>query len=281
MIVAKVLDATSTGFCPSINMLGENAGDKPKYLQWQRLQNVSGVRPGDTVVFVDKKMAEATDPRYDNVRKIGLLIEPFSLHQDNYTFAWDYRHMFHAIFSHYRPFVDSGRPFYFYPLGGSHVRLWGYFPKTKLVSILMDTDYATLGDQLRHEIAQRHMMQVDVLGEPYTDRLSSKVPALRPYRYSIIVERCDKEYYFSDKLVDCISQGTVPIYWGMASIGDVFNADGIIQFFGPDEIPAILDRISPQDYLSRQIAVRQNVSIAHRYLCAEDWIAKRYHHLLG
>ena len=50
----------------------------------------------------------------------------------------------------------------------------------------------------------------------------------------------DKDYYFTEKLLDCFLSGTIPIYWGCPSIGDFFNTKGMIIF---DDLLELKDKL--------------------------------------
>ena len=50
------------------------------------------------------------------------------------------------------------------------------------------------------------------------------------------MENCKSPGYFSEKIIDCLIQGTIPIYWGDPTISSYFNMKGIINFNNIDEI---------------------------------------------
>ena len=48
---------------------------------------------------------------------------------------------------------------------------------------------------------------------------------LEKYKYSIAIENCCKENYFSEKFTDCILSWTIPIYYGCPNIDKYFSKD--------------------------------------------------------
>ena len=50
--------------------------------------------------------------------------------------------------------------------------------------------------------------------------LKDKIDGLRDYRYHFCIENIKRDYWFTEKLIDCFVTGTIPIYWGCPSIFD-------------------------------------------------------------
>lgn len=169
----------------------------------------------------------------------------------------------------------------FYPLGGSWLAEWGVFDKSELVSLMVSEKTESEGHNLRHQIANSLPIADHTYGRG-TREIASKAEALRPYYYSIVVESWRGNWYFSEKLIDCLSQGTIPIYWGCPDIGRFFDADGIIQFETMSELDYILTFVvGLDDYARRLPAARRNLEMAREYACAEDWIFRHYPFLFG
>ena len=45
--------------------------------------------------------------------------------------------------------------------------------------------------------------------------------------FQIATENVQKEFYFTDKILDCAITGTVPIYWGPKNIGNFFSTQRV------------------------------------------------------
>lgn len=50
-----------------------------------------------------------------------------------------------------------------------------------------------------------------------------KIDALKDYQFSIAIENCKEDGYFTEKIGDCILTDTTPIYMGCPNIQDYFN----------------------------------------------------------
>ena len=90
---------------------------------------------------------------------------------------------------------------------------------------------------------------------------------LNDFRYSVVVENSKQNHYFTEKLIDCLLVGTVPIYWGCDSLFDFgFDERGIITFNDPSELESVLPTLSETDYEERLPWVEHNHKIAQQYL---------------
>ena len=53
----------------------------------------------------------------------------------------------------------------------------------------------------------------------------TKYEGLQNYKYSICIENCRKENYFTEKFTDAILCWTIPIYYGCSNISNFFPKD--------------------------------------------------------
>ena len=111
--------------------------------------------------------------------------------------------------------------------------------------------------------------QNDILGSGYNP-IKSKSIGLNDYLFSIVVENCKEDYYFTEKLIDCLITGTIPIYWGCPSIDSFFNNDGIIRFETVEDLFLILSNINDCFYYQRVEIIKENFEIAKKYLVADN-----------
>ena len=202
----------------SVSFGGDRLGESPASFQWLR------GKPGQDVTFY-------TDQCLDIVleqiqlgipgRKVAWLIEPPSLHNTHYIAAARMENVFDYILTFNAALLNRGEQWLYYPCGGSWIApsQWGMQHKTKSISLIVSEKTKAPGHKLRREILEKYGDRLDVYGRGVRP-VESKVEALRDYRYSIVVESIRLDGYFSEKLIDCISQGTVPIYWGDPAIGD-------------------------------------------------------------
>jgi hypothetical protein len=70
---------------------------------------------------------------------------------------------------------------------------------------------------LRHQSVLKFKDKMDLYGRGYNP-VEYKLKCLKDYAFSLTIENTKKDYYFTEKLIDCFMTGTVPIYWGCPSI---------------------------------------------------------------
>ena len=244
----------------SASLGGENKYEKPTSIEWLR-----DGPPTNPSVFTDAHIKDAPDIPG---RKIAWILEPYELRQDPYVEAMRLEKHFDYVLTHDRYFAN--RPGWeLYRYGGSWINPseWGMHSKTKEVSIIASQKNTTEGHNLRRRIADN--FPLDVFGRGYRE-ITSKVMALRHYRFSVVVESSRMNDYFSEKLIDCLSMGTVPVYWGCEAVDDIFDPDGIMRFDSIKELEDILPTLSAFRYEARTAAIKRNIQIARQYRICED-----------
>jgi len=270
MIPVKLVDGSFVQSY-SFGYAGENILAKPLYIEWDRTPG-----PAPVTVFTDSKLREAG--RHGPGKKVALLIESPAIRRGVYEQIVELAPTFDVVLTFNMDLVEQGDPFRFYPLGGSWIpmRRWGMGNKTRLVSLLTSSKTGQEGHRLRHAIALRWPDMVDVYGADYGGYVKSKIPTLEPYRYSVIIENTKHRSYFTEKLIDALCLGTVPIYWGTPDSGEFFDPDGIIQFDDLLDFEKVLGYIGPRDYTTRIVSIRRNLNTAREYRCPEDWLWRHY-----
>jgi regulator of sigma D len=106
--------------------------------------------------------------------------------------------------------------------------------------------------------------------------IDDKSESLTPYRFSIVIENDKSPHYFSEKIVDCLLCGTVPIYWGADKIGEYFNTNGFFVINSIDDINDILPKLNEKTYNNMLPFVEENYKIASQYLTVEDYMYNKY-----
>lgn len=255
-----------------MNLGGDAIGEAPRLIEWVR-DDLS-----QPVLFYTDMRLHEVESAPASARKIALLVEPPSLHDTHYRAAHALQDRFDAILTFDRKFIaahpEKAR---FYPFGGSWIKLdaFGVFPKSREVSLILSEKRGAAGHRLRIEVAKS--MRVDIAGRGTPHPMRSKLEILRDWRYSIVIESIQMGDYFSEKILDCLSQGTVPIYWGSPNIGEYFDKRGLIPFHTLQELEHILVSVANKsDYEMRLPAIYRNVEIAKSFRCAEDCIASAY-----
>lgn len=179
-----------------------------------------------------------------------------------------------SVWTHDRDVLDAMSSAHFVPFGGCwiqvpHRTIW---PKSKNVSIIASHKDGTPGQRMRHEAAK--LPGVEAHGGPYST-LPDKIDGLHPYRFSIAIENCKRDYFFTEKLIDCFATGTVPIYWGCPSIGNFFNLDGMIIVDSMETIRNVIPLLGPDLYEVMLPDIEDNFERARRYYLTEDWLCEQ------
>lgn len=94
---------------------------------------------------------------------------------------------------------------------------------------------------------------------PGTGLLSDKIELYKSM-YNICFENIysDDEENFSQRLIDCFINKTIPIYRGYNNIGKHFNMDGIIYVHSAEEAIEKINKLTPEYYKSKYVAIEDN-----------------------
>lgn len=148
------------------------------------------------------------------------------------------------------------------------------FNKSKLVSMIASPKKLTIGQSIRHQLAEKFNGKVDlyggVLGSPrfgYEKKAwGDKSKALNDYMFSLVIENDKYDTYFTEKITDCFATGTIPVYWGTKDIGNYFNSDGIITLNSQFEVSMLSEEL----YHSKFNAVKENFDKVNKMENADD-----------
>jgi len=216
-------------------------------------------------MYLDNAALGKEVAKYPHQRRICLMLEsPISM---VFNHAERLRPLFRKTYTLKRTLIESGEPYGLLYYGTSWLEgAWEgqRFDKTSLVSFLGSIDHnAAHGYSLRMDVARMCMEldDVDCYGKGINP-IDSKLDGLGKYAFSIAMENVQKDFYFSEKLIDCLLTDTVPIYWGCPAITELFDARGMILFASLDELADILRSLSMEQYLEMLPYVRKNRDIA-------------------
>jgi hypothetical protein len=138
-----------------------------------------------------------------------------------------------------------------------------------MISMIASSKNFTEGHKHRHDVAKNFKDDLDLMGRGYKE-IADKSEGLKDYRYSVAIENCKIDGYFTEKLIDCFLQGTIPIYWGDPSVGDIFDLAGMYVYNTLDDLRDILNNISNGDYESKKESIQINYRLAKQFVCVDD-----------
>jgi hypothetical protein len=235
-------------------------------------------------IFTDDCLHEDLIRQVDSVHKIGWLIEnrnivPGAYHRiDSYINLLDF-----VMTNDVKLLNDYPNKTKFVPFGGGWIKEdnFGIKDKSKLLSIIYSNKRHTFdGYELRHEIANKYSHIIDLYGNGSPNPIENKELGLSDYMFSVVIENVREDNYFTEKIVDPMLVGTVPIYWGCPNISTFFNDLGMMKFNNLEEFDILLNRLNDRGediYGSMSKSILDNFNRAREYEITEDWI---YHNIL-
>ena len=136
--------------------------------------------------------------------------------------------------------------------------------KTKTLSIISSNKKSTVGHRLRHEIINKKLIDMDIFGRGYKP-IENKIIGLKDYMFSLIIENDNTDNWFTEKIIDCLVTGTIPVYWGCSNIGDYFNTKGFIQFNTIEEFKEIIPKLNEDTYNDLLPFTKENYDLCLGY----------------
>lgn len=97
--------------------------------------------------------------------------------------------------------------------------------------------------------------------------IEEKSEGLEPYMYSVAIENDASNHYFTEKILDCFENLTVPIYFGAPDIADFFPRDSFISIvtLDPSGLESAVLKCSISDYQARLPALLEARELARQY----------------
>jgi hypothetical protein len=172
--------------------------------------------------------------------------------------------------------LERGLPYVEMPFGTSFLESAlsesTAFIKTRLVSMIgAPHPDPKAGHILRNQVIEALAGRTDVdrfgKGVRWID---SKREGLADYAFSIAMENCSRDFYFTEKIIDCLLTDTVPIYCGCSGIGRYFDLRGLLVFETLPELLGILEGLTWERYSAMLPFVHANRDRA----IAERWATR-------
>lgn len=141
-------------------------------------------------------------------------------------------------------------------------------PRTARIAMVASDKASTEGHRLRHRIAawsQEAAPDLACLGRGYRS-IRCKSEGHLPFMYSVVIENGSYPGYFTEKLVDCLLCGSVPIYWGDPDHARHFDPSGIIHCRTEHELRRAIVSADARGFESRLDVRRSNAQAARRFV---------------
>jgi len=243
---------------------------------WERnFKNIALDDQINIIVFTDQMIENVNVVNLPGKKKVAWLIEPREINPALIDRAKQLSHHFDAVVTHDKSLISSISNGYYASIASSWIKPqdWKVHDKSKLISIVASSKNFTSGHKLRHEAAQL-IDENDRYGSAYK-AVDNKIVALRDYKFSIVIENCRQDGFFTEKLVDALIVGTVPIYWGCADISEHFDTRGMICFNSLEDLKNILKSDLELFYNERRKYIESNAIIARKFAsCDEELVNK-------
>jgi hypothetical protein len=115
-----------------------------------------------------------------------------------------------------------------------------FFPRHRKACFII-TLHAQEHYQIRLRVARKWTNEVDVYGGAWPADLPSwkgmcadKIAVARRYQYALVMENQRQPGYVTEKLLDAVAAGCVPIYWGAPDVSRLPGSEAFIPFEDED-----------------------------------------------
>ena len=239
---------------------------KPTYFDWSK------GKQEDLTFFVDEQIV----PNINNkANKIAWVVESSSIipgiidniisHSKEISESYPY------LFTHDKRIYDLADNFIYTTSHGYWIKTPKIYPKSKLVSMMSSAKRMCLGHDFRLAWVNKLRNKLDLYGKGFNE-IAEKETALVDYMFSVTIENSQYATYWTEKILDCFTTGTIPVYHGAPDISDYFNMDGIITLTDSFDISQLsLDR-----YESMKKPMLDNFERALKYDIIEDILYDKY-----
>jgi hypothetical protein len=270
--IIKIHDKSFIDYVPSCTLNNESLN-----ITWDKNKIVND---GDIVFFTDGCLHEVNNYTNSNIKKCAWLLEPPIINNYIYQYMLQNWDKFDMIFTFDENLLKISDKFKLTPSWNTWIKPDNQkiSKKNKLISIIVSDKKDTFGHKLRHQCVdflKENNIQVDIMGNGY-NKIEDKSIGISDYCFSIVVENSKTDFYFTEKLVDCIISGTIPIYWGAKKIDNFFDKNGILTFDNIEELKKIIKDLSFEKYESLNQEMIKNFDIVSQFKTTEDFIYKNY-----
>lgn len=243
---------------------------------------------GEWDVHVDRGLLLRPDLNKPKNKKFGWVCESKFIIPDVYSFLIHnhkllFNNFYNKIFTCDKELLELNENFLYCSNGSNYPWInkqdWKIYDKTKICSMFCSPKKMTEGHVYRHQLARMALdCGFDVFGGAHgTERTvedvrnpwNTKINGVRDYKFSVVIENGFYDSYYTEKLTDCFSVGTIPVYWGTKNIPDIFDPEGIIWLEVGKE-KEIFDSLNEDLYSSKKNAIEHNYNALQKLKIADD-----------
>lgn len=212
----------------------------------------------------------------------ALLIEPRSIQPKIYEYMERHYDKFKYVFTHdsrLLSIIPNGKQIYW---GG----VWGFSdtPKTKDISFCSSRKRLCRLHRERLDLANKLSNKIDCMGTFNGGRRVSTDEIYTPYRFSVVIENYIDDYWFTEKVCNCFSHKTIPIYYGARNIDEFFNRRGMIICDSVEGVAKTVDLVlqvgTEEMYENCKEYIDDNYERVKRFTCFEDEFYRMYKDIL-
>lgn len=240
---------------------------KTDYFKWIRTNESRNV-----CFFTDSNIGNVSTSN-DKV-KVAWLIEPRAINPTTYNLIVEKEDLFDYILTYDSTLLKRGKKYLFYPHGGCWIDDKQLYEKTKFCSIIASSKNFTSGHRLRHSAIKKLGDKFDVYGNGYK-AIDNKLIGLKDYKFSIVIENSQQDDYFTEKLIDTLLTGTIPLFWGTKNINTYFT--NIPTFNTIDELEHLISYYKLNEYPESNIKLNYDTALG--YSMPEKYFFEHYNFL--
>lgn len=256
---------------PFLDELSSCRGLAPKHFNW-----VFNKVPNSSIcVVMDNDILRGVSIEADHkylwlCESKAIVPNVYEYVKNNYAFL---ANVYKKIFTHDESLLQLDEIFTYNPPASNKYWVKDLRPKakTQLINMISSGKSVCEGHMFRNSIANfisRNYSEVMIYGREFRP-VEEKEDVLSNVMFSIAIENCQYDTYYTEKLMDCFVTKSIPIYFGSRTIDRWFNEEGIIRIDEQEGIRCI-ERVSPDLYYSKLDAIEDNFERALIHKMADD-----------
>ena len=235
----------------------------------------------DVYAITDDFVMKDEYKKIDKDKKVALLIEPRAIVPEAYDYVGKHYDEFKYVFTGDDELLK---------LPNAKPIVWGWTwyrcenPKEKklICMVCSDKELCDLHKE-RKRIARKYKDKIDVYGTidggTYIDDNIHK-----DYMYEVVIENDIQDIWFTEKLLNCFANKTIPIYYGARDIDEYFDGLGIIKCRDMYDVEKAINIVlkNPKackdfyNYLDNIKVLQKNYELSKQYENFDTWFYNKY-----